>query len=214
MMKPISQHHPRILVGTALAALLLSACGSSATEDTGSGLASLTDETAVTETTAAPEPTEEEAVLEFADCMRENGIPDFQDPIINADGSVEFLPPPGAAQGEGISDDVQDAIDACFGLLEGVALGPGGSDVDFDQLQDDLLLLAQCLRDNGLDADDPNISAGFGGNQADGPSNLITSPFGENVDINDPKVIGIIEDCAEKLDLAGPGGPGAAGGAG
>ncbi len=200
-------------MGTAVAALLLSACGNSATEDTGSGLASLTDETAVTETTAAPEPTDEEAVLEFADCMRENGFPDFQDPIINADGSVEFIPPPGAGPGEGISDELQEAIDACFGLLEGVALGPGGEDFDLNELQDDLLLLAQCLRDNGLDADDPNISEGFGGNQEDGAGNFLTSPFGENVDITDPKVIGIIEDCAEKLDLAGPGGPGAAGGA-
>ena len=190
-----------------LFALVLSACGSSETEDTSSRLATLTDETAVTETTAAPEPTDEEAVLAFADCMRENGFPDFQDPIINADGSVEFIPPPGADGGQGISPELQDAIDACFGLLEGVALGPGGDDFDLTELQDDLLLLAQCLRDSGLDADDPNILEGFGGNQAR-PGSFLASPFGENVDITDPKVVGIIEDCAEKLDLAGPGGPG------
>jgi hypothetical protein len=191
--------------------LVVAACGGSETEDTGSGLATLTDDTAVTETTAAPaEQSDEEALLAFSDCMRENGVPDFQDPIINADGSIEFIPPAGAGDGTGPSPELTEAFETCFPLLEGVALGPGGQDFDITELQDDLLLLAECLRDNGLDADDPNILESFGGNQGDGPPRGIASLFGDNVDLTDPKVIGIIESCAEKLDLAGPGGgPGA-----
>ncbi len=205
----------RALGAAVVFALVLTACGGGDTEDTGSGLATLTDDTVVTETTAAPEQTDEEALLAFSDCMRENGVPDFQDPILNADGSVEFVPPAGAGDGTGPTPELTEAFETCFPLLEGVALGPGGEDFDLTELQDDLLLLAECLRDNGLDADDPNILEGFGGNQGDGPPRGIASLFGDNVDLTDPKVIGIIEDCAEKLDLAGPGGgPGAGPGGG
>lgn len=206
-MKTPKSRRPTNTVASILAlALLLVACGSPETEGTDSGLATLTDDTAVTETTEAAEPTDEEALLAFADCMRENGVPDFQDPIFNADGSFEFIPPEGAAGGGGPSAEVQEAFDVCFGLLEGVALGPGGGDFDIDELQDDLLLLAQCLRDNGLPADDPNIAEGFGGNQAGGPARGLAQLFGPNVDLTDAKVIAVVEDCAEELDLAGPGG--------
>lgn len=204
MMDVLSNAHRRAVAAAVVFALVLAACGGGDTEDTGSGLATLTDDSVVTETTAAPEQTDEEALLAFSDCMRENGVPDFQDPIINADGSIEFIPPAGAGDGTGPSPELTEAFDACFPLLEGVALGPGGEDFDLTELQDDLLLLAECLRDNGLDADDPNILESFGGNQ--GPPRGIASLFGDNVDLTDPKVIGVIEDCAEKLDLAGPGG--------
>lgn len=204
------KRHHRTLSVAAAVALAVAACGGSETEDTGSGLATLTDDTAVTATTAAPQQSDEEALLAFSDCMRENGVPDFQDPIINADGSIEFVPPPGAGDGTGPTPELTEAFETCFPLLEGVALGPGGEDFDLTELQDDLLLLAECLRDNGLAADDPNILEGFGGNQGDGPPRGIASLFGDNVDLSDPKVIGVIENCAEKLDLAGPGvGPGA-----
>ena len=196
----------RAISAVVVFALVLAACGGGDTEDTGSGLATLTDDSVVTETTAAAEQTDEEALLAFSDCMRENGVPDFQDPILNADGSIEFIPPAGAGDGTGPSPELTEAFETCFPLLEGVALGPGGEDFDLTELQDDLLLLAECLRDNGLDADDPNILEGFGGNQGDGPPRGIASLFGDNVDLTDPKVIGIIEDCAEKLDLAGPAG--------
>lgn len=209
MMHVLFRTHRRTLSIVVALAVVVSACGGGETEDTGSGLATLTDDTddtAVTETTAAFEQSDEEALLAFSDCMRENGVPDFQDPIINADGSIEFIPPPGAGDGTGPTPELTDAFETCFPLLEGVALGPGGEDFDLTELQDDLLLLAECLRDNGLDADDPNILEGFGGNQGDGPPRGLASLFGDNVDLTDPKVIGIIENCAEKLDLAGPGG--------
>jgi hypothetical protein len=206
MTNPLFTRRRRTVAAVVSIALLVAACGGDETEDTGSGLATLTDDTAVTETTAAPEQNDEEALLAFSDCMRENGVPDFQDPIINADGSIEFVPPPGAGDGTGPSPELTDAFEVCFPLLEGVALGPGGEDFDLTELQDDLLLLAECLRDNGLDADDPNILESFGGNQGDGPPRGLASLFGDGVDLTDPKVIGIIEDCAEKLDLAGPGG--------
>ena len=210
MMDVLFRRCRRTVSAVVALALVVAACGGSETEDTVSGLATLTDDTAVTETTAAPEQSDEEALLAFSDCMRENGIPDFQDPIINADGSFEFIPPPGAGDGTGPTPELTEAFETCFPLLEGVALGPGGEDFDLTELQDDLLLLAECLRNNGLDADDPNISEGFGGNQGDGPPRGLASLFGDNVDLTDPKVIGIIEACAEKLDLAGPGGgPGA-----
>lgn len=198
-----------------VATLVLAACGSAAGEGVESGgLATLTEDTgaeAVTEGESQADPTPEESVLAFADCMRENGVPDFQDPIVAADGSVEFV---GAGSGGGEpadSDALFEAFEGCGDLLEDVAFGPGGTDFDLTELQDTLLLFAECLRDNGLEADDPDISAGFGGNQGDdavsgpgaiGPAAL----FGDAIDFDDPDVQKVFEACAEKVNLQTPGG--------
>ena len=42
--------------------------------------------------------TDEEALLAFATCMRDNGIEDFEDPTIDSDGRLQFGPGEGAQQ--------------------------------------------------------------------------------------------------------------------
>jgi hypothetical protein len=196
-------------------ALVVAACGgSTADEEDSGGLATLTDDTsAQTEVTTATEPEEtvEEQVLAFADCMRDNGVPDFQDPIVNADGSVEFV-----GVGPGAGDDGEpdqalfDAFEVCSEFIEGIAFGAGGSEFDINELQDSLIAFAACLRENGLDVDDPDLSGLFGGNRDDGDDSpaIPTGPealFGDRVDFEDPENEVIFEKCAERVNLTAPG---------
>ena len=72
----------RLIVAIAALAMLLAACSG----DGGTGVASLdTGTTPQAETPAADadDVTEEEALLAFSACMRDNGVEDFEDPIVN-----------------------------------------------------------------------------------------------------------------------------------
>jgi hypothetical protein len=177
-------------------ALVIAACGGDeAEEDT--GLATLEPETTVQD--VGPDDGQlqaEEAVLEFAECMRENGFPQFPDPEIDSDGQVTFDP----ARFEGIdpqSEEVRAAFDVCSVFIEGVALAPGGLNFADPEFQDQLLALAQCLRDEGLDVDDPNFST-FDPTR---PGSL----FGDSFDPLDPDAQAAIETCVREVGFFGPG---------
>ena len=145
--------------------------------------------------------TEEERLLEFAQCMRDNGV-DFPDPVVEADGTIAFGLRPGrgagAQDGEGLQDIGRDpnlpaARTACDEIIEGLALGPGAQ--NFDELQielmDRLLEFAQCMRDQGVDVADPDpnaFSPGGGGGR----------PFG-GLDLDDADVSAAFEVCQDAL---------------
>lgn len=200
---------------------MVAACGAG---DAGSGgVASLddspsaapaSDEVDGQEADATEDPaglTEEEALLAFAECMRENGV-DMEDPTVDAEGNIQF----GRLRGEEPSllteDDLdarRAARDACSDQLAGA--GPGFREADRTEIQDNLLAFAQCMRENGYEEmADPDFSnAGPGG----GPVEL-----GE-VDPTDPDFQAAEEACSEILAGFGPGGgrgpgggPGGAGG--
>ena len=72
----------------------------------------------------APEPATSTAAFEFAECMRDNGIEDFADPQIRADGDY-FLEPPA-----GVSDDeLTTAETACEHILGPPSAGPAANTV-------------------------------------------------------------------------------------
>jgi hypothetical protein len=75
----------------AAATLSLSACGSSNSSET-KGNSSDT----------------EQAALEFARCMRENGVPSFPDPVARPDGTFGLQRPAGVAPGE-----LDAALESC-----------------------------------------------------------------------------------------------------
>ena len=115
----------------------------------------------------------EEAALEFAECMRENGVEDFPDPVVDADGNVNFgFGPGGGGDDEGPAFDVEAAgaaQEVCSELLEGFALGGGGGGfADNPELQDALVGYTDCLRDEGLDVGDLEIGQGGQDGQAPG----------------------------------------------
>jgi hypothetical protein len=188
-----------LLLMTALA-LVLAACGGG---DDGDEVASLdsTTTTAATEvtTTTVDETAELEAnLLAFSECMRDNGIPDFPDPTIDADGNPEFFP--GGTPPEGFADEetIQDAFEECQGFIEDVVLSFLPEDTT--ELEDRFLEWATCMRDQGVDIPDPDFSQGlFGPN---GPGGI----FGE-IDPNDPDFAAASDECAYLFEGLLPGAP-------
>ena len=90
----------------------------------------------------------EEAMLAYADCMRDNGI-DMDDPVAGEGGGRGFLRPggPGDGQSDQFDEDFQVAREACSPILE--AARP---EIDPEAEQERLeqqLLLAECIRQSG-----------------------------------------------------------------
>lgn len=140
---------------------------------------------------------DEEQALDFVQCMRDNGV-DMADPTVDADGSVN-LTPPGGPGGDDIDEDVgQAAFDACSDRLEGASFLP--SDDDLTDIEDQLLEVAQCLRDEGIDVDDPDLSGGIAGTPG--------GPFGPDFDPDDPATAAAIDVCSGLFTGIAPGGQG------
>lgn len=140
--------------------------------------------------------TDEEIALEFAQCMRDSGVPDFPDPTVASDGSVDFGGPGGPDGVDGDDPAVQDAFTECSDLLSGASFLPG-ADLDQSEIEDNLLAFAQCMRDLGFDLDDPDLSGGVGPG-AGGPAAI----FGDGFDINDPATADAAQECQS---VFGPG---------
>lgn len=172
------------IIAVALA-LLVAACGGSADESVASLSSTTTTAASSTPQLSDGETTDEDAILAFAACMRENGIEDFEDPTIDAEGRIEF----GGGGGDGERADreaLRAARDICQENLEGLAFGPGN--VDRSEIEDQLYEFAACMRDNGYDMPDPDFSTEPG--QGDGGG-----PFGSDVDPEDPTFQEALEAC-------------------
>lgn len=198
----------KVLLIAALLAVFAAACSTSG----GAGVASLEDSESISTEQDVVEDSDAEAALAFAECMRENGFPDFEDPVVNADGSVEFMPPPGGGPGAAGEDFEpgagRQAFQACGDLLDGLAFGPGSGDFDVTEIEDTLVEFAACMRAEGIPFDDPDLSnfgPGGGGDDEDGPG---AGPFGGNFDFDDPEFQAAFETCQEEVGLGfrGPGG--------
>ncbi len=151
------------LMCTLLIAAALTGC--SGTEDT-EGVASLQTTQAAAEDPAeeSPEVEAEQAMLDFTQCLRDQGL-DVGDPTMGADGNLQ-LPPievvgspdedPEAAMAE-----MDASFAACEEHLAGVTLGAPdpGAGVAFE---DALVEYAGCMREQGIDMPDPDLSGGGG----------------------------------------------------
>jgi hypothetical protein len=141
----------------------------------------------------------EQAMLEFAQCMRDNGVPNFPDPVANADGTFDFQRPQGVDQ-----STLMNAFEGCRSELEGSGAQFGGENRAQDpEFQDTLLEFAQCMRDNGVpEFPDPKLTESGG----------MQSLFGD-VDPQSPRVQEAMESCQSVLSqLGGPFGGGGGGG--
>lgn len=195
----------RILLLVAVLALLATACGGTADADEGVASLDGSESLGVVDTTAAPDLSEEETLLAFTQCLRDNGV-DIDDPTVDSEGNLRLSRPSSAAQeGQGRNEEFRAAREACNSLLEGVTLG--FQDVDVTELEDQLLEFAMCVRENGYeDMPDPDLSTvGIPGQGGGGP-------FGQ-LDREDPLFQAAADACQDIL--AGiPRGPGAGGGRG
>ena len=133
-------------------ALVLAACGGSSGGD---GVATLgrdgQDQGNAAAASAGKDP--QEAALEFARCMRGQGI-DMPDPQVDEQGRVTMRIGPGPGAGKADRPDpkkFQAAEKACGGLM-GAGDGPGQIDA---KARDAMVAYARCMRAKGIDMPDP-----------------------------------------------------------
>ncbi|MGP2443068.1 hypothetical protein [Streptomyces sp. JW3] len=90
--------------------------------------------------------------LDYAECMRENGVEDYQDPEQGGDGRVLINP------GNADDPDSQAAQEACRDKMpQGVGQDARGGDVDSAKVQ----AWAKCMRENGVPKfPDPEVEGG------------------------------------------------------
>ena len=110
------------------------------------------------ESSAGTKKDPQEAGLEFAQCMRENGVPDFPDPDEN--GRFTITPESGGRDlGSAASRRAQEK---CRHLLARMQ-PPELSDEEKAEMQDKALEFARCMRKHGIDIPDPDFSRESGG---------------------------------------------------
>ncbi|MCP4304077.1 MAG: hypothetical protein GY788_04180 [bacterium] len=196
--------------------LIAAACGGSDESDTGVASLDVTDTTVTgdigTEDEGAVDA--EQAMLDLAACLRDNGV-EIEDPTVDASGNVQFGGFRGATAADAAEIDreaFRAAMDQCQEILEGVALGFGGrGDIDVTELQDTMVEYAACMRDNGYDMDDPDLTSlgpGSGGEARAGGGG---GPFGD-IDRDDPDFVAAQEVCGDILGGLPGGGLGRRGG--
>jgi len=196
--QPATREGPRLRGLHALALLvalapLLVACAG--TPANGNGVATLDDPAADASATPATSLDPEEAMLAFAECMRDHGI-DMPDPVVNGEGGMAFefeARPGGGTKG---MDDVQAAHEACQQYLpQG---GPNGRPNEIDpEMEQQLLDFAACMRDHGIDFPDPQFGNGF--------VQIGGSETGPDFDPESEAFQAAAEACGENLPGGGPG---------
>ncbi len=149
-------------VSVVFAAGLLAACGGSGGAES-PDVASLDDGSTTTDTSngdgndnseVSPED-REQALLDYAQCMRDHGI-DMPDPKISSEeGGGILIEQEGDAEMDPESDEFQQADEACQPILED-AMGDIGADPERQaEMREQLLEFAECMRDHGIDMEDP-----------------------------------------------------------
>lgn len=191
----------RLMAMVLLTALVLSAC--SGTSDADSGIVSLEDAAETSSTTTVADETidEEQAVIDLVECLREEGL-DVADPEVDSEGNVDIR---GlfrqAEQGEYDEGEVEAAMEACATEADAVRVG-FTRDFDLTDIEDQLLAFAACMRDNGYDMPDPDLSnfgpGGSGGGSGGG------GMLGD-LDEDDPDFQAALAQCQDFLPGVGPG---------
>jgi hypothetical protein len=143
---------------TALSIAWLGACGSGDDDPASSDVASLDDggspsdstpEDTATDGSGSPED-RGEAMLEFAQCMRDHGV-EMEDPQFDSEGGGIVLE--STPENE---DEVEAAQEACQPVLDAM----GEIEVDPEEvaeMREQALEWAQCMRDYGVEVPDPQF---------------------------------------------------------
>ena len=110
----------------------------------------VTIESATVTTVVDEETTFEEGVLEFAQCMREEGI-NFPDPTFDIDGNPQF---------DNLEIENEEEFERAFENCEDILRNALPEQFDLDPeveaaLVDASLEFSQCMRDQGIDFPDP-----------------------------------------------------------
>ena len=177
-------------------AIFVAACGGG--DDEEGGVASLeTDAPELTTTTPAPV-SADEALLEFSQCMRDEGVP-LPDIAVDADGAP-ILDPALLDVIDVQSQEFNDAFATCQPILAASQAFAVDIDPQLEaQIMDQLFAFSQCMRDAGFeDFPDPNqLSPG-----------QPPYPLSVFADFSDPEFGDAIEVCQRDLAFPGLGGDG------
>ncbi|HYZ92546.1 MAG TPA: hypothetical protein VFA34_09150 [Actinomycetota bacterium] len=142
----------------------------------------------------------EEAMLAFAECMREHGI-DVPDPEIGGGGERRpglriVGPRNGGTKAD--RDKLDAAHDACEKHLEGVVQNI--TPEEREEMQDRMVRFAACMREHGIDMPDPEFS---------GDGHGFRQRLGDNgFDPDDPDFQKADEACRDEVFDGKGGGPG------
>ena len=172
----------RLRAAAASAFVLLAACGGGGGGSGDDDVATLAEEAGADATTSTTIDFEE-AMLAFAECMRDNGA-DFPDPGPN--GEVEVR--------------VEQSEEATWSAAEAECedLRPEMAPLTEDQrteITDQLLAQAACMREHGWDMPDPEIiTPADGGVQFRFPRQL-------DIDVEDPEYQADHRECVEETGL-------------
>jgi len=139
----------RVVAPALLAIALLTGCGGT-TEDPGIATAGGTASPSASPTASR---NAEDAMLEFARCMRANGV-DIPDP--SGEGPITIGP-----DGQEPADQatLDKARKACEKYLPDIG---GAGDRPDPKMQDRMLKFATCMREHGVDMPDPEFRGGGG----------------------------------------------------
>jgi hypothetical protein len=171
--------------------LLAAACSST---DSDAGVASLEGESASEQSQDAvvDSASQEEAVMAFTVCLRDEGL-DVEDPVVDDQGNLR---PPRLRDIADLDRDVADAaFESCDEYLEDVTFGVDSE--DRTEREDELLVFAACVRENGYDMPDPDFSTDRSPGSGGG------GPYG-GLDREDPAFQAALAACS---DIFGAGAP-------
>jgi len=178
----------------ALAAAIVLTAAACSGSGTSGGIASLEDdsgEATITTGAADDQVDPEQAMLDFAQCMRDQGI-DMEDPTLDENGNFTMLRPTGGGEEGGFDpadrEAMQAAREACSQYLEGIT--QQFARPDQTEMQDLMLQYAACMRENGVDMPDPDFSTSEG----EGPGGRLGFTTGD-YDPNDPTFQAANEAC-------------------
>ena len=116
----------------------------------------------------------QQLLLQYAECMRDNGV-QLPDPVEGDAGSMYK----GVDQS---SAAFLQADSVCQPILQGVV--EDRKQQDGGPQQDEMLALAECLREHGIDVADPVPGA--------------EKPFGDSLDRTDPAVAKALDACVQQ----------------
>ena len=98
------------------------------------------------------------------------GEPTYDKPVQELVGStmgttfsVKIVDPPTNLDLVALQDEVQAALPVCGPIIAGASFLPNSGEGMTTETQDQFLAFAQCLRDEGVDVSDPDLSNGAAG---------------------------------------------------
>jgi hypothetical protein len=166
-------------------------------------------------TTTVPKGSATDLLNQWTACIRQHGVADMANPVIDTNGGIHITVPPGDNQ------TFQTAQTACMSLLSAASTALGGNRAGSRPDPAKLLAFSECMRSHGI-PDFPDPSSGG--------LRIRVSP-GSDLNPNSPTFMAASKTCAKSTGVPGfggtpqpgsieitgggpPGGPGGPGGPG